>query len=257
MSRLLLLSFALVVALAACDRPDVEAPPPVAERPLAETRADSIALRGYDAVGGPEVWGGIRYLQFEFAAGRDTVRQLRARHQWDRQTGDYRMEMPVGPDSLYVVRFNVDTRAGEVWLNDQPVDTTQRAGLLERAYRRFINDTYWLLAPTKAFDPGVTRAYVADSSNSEVDVITLTFDGVGLTPGDRYWLYYDRENGRLIRWAYHLQGYAPDQPATVYEWVDYETYETPAGTVHLSNRKVRPGGALYTDRIAFPSTMTF
>lgn len=243
----------LILLLAACDAPPVQQTATTAERPVLATRADSVALMVYDAVGGPSAWASVPYLRFDFATGNDTVRQVRARHLWNRQNGDYRLEMNAGEDTVYVALFNVHTREGNVYLNGQPVDSTRRAEWLERAYGRFINDTYWLLAPTKLFDPGVTRAYVPDSSTADTEVITLTFDDVGLTPGDRYWIYADRATGRMERWAYRLQSYEPDAAPTSLAWEGYESFEAPAGPVHLATRKDGTNFSIYTDNIALPA----
>lgn len=251
MNRLLLLPLAL---LAACT-PDAPFDT-TAERPALETRADSVAMRLYDAAGGPEVWTRVPYLRFDFGSGVDTAatRPAPRRHLWNRTTGDYRLETPRG-DTLYTALFNVGTRAGQVYRDGTPLDSTENAAWLERAYQAFINDTYWLLAPTKLFDEGVTRAYVADSSTAERDVITVSFEGVGLTPGDRYWLYADRETGRLAAWGYVLQG-NPDAPASFIPKEDYVALETPYGTAHLATaHRTRPGRTLYTDAVALPETV--
>jgi hypothetical protein len=254
--------FALAaLGLAACATPEAEAPAPEApavERPVLSTRADSIAMRIVDASGGLEAWASAPYLRFDFASFRDSVRTVRARHLWNRRTGDYRVEMPTGPDTTYVVLLNVNTfdmeaPEGAAYLNGQPADTSRRADLLKGAYGRFINDTYWLLVPLKVFDPGVHRADVPDSSTADQDVITLTFDDVGLTPGDQYWLYADRATGRLARWAYRLRHFEATTPTTFHDWVDYTPMEAPAGTVSLATRKVgRGGGATLTDNLSLP-----
>lgn len=243
---------AVAVLLAAGCGPE----PPEAEaaaEPALATYADSVAHRAVEATGVTPAWDAMPYLQFDFAfEGEDGARRPIARHLWDRRTGDYRVEWNRGPDSAYVVLFNVDTRDGRAYLNGAPADSTQQAALLEQAYRRYINDTYWLLAPAKLLDEGVRRVYLPDSSDAETDVLQLTFDGVGLTPGDTYWHYIDVETGRVDRWAFVLQG-NPDAAPTVFEWTDYATYDAPGGPVMLAARKQGAGRALLTDRIATPA----
>ncbi len=249
-----LLAFVLALVLATCATPD--APPPEASLPPLETRADSIAMRIYQAAGGPEVWESVPYLRFNFGAGFDTaaVRPPARRHLWNRMTGDYRLEVPRG-DTLYTALFNVNTRQGQVYRDGAPLDSTANAAWLERAYASFINDTYWLLVPTKLFDEGVTRAYVPDSSDARRDVITLTFGGVGLTPGDRYWLYANRETGALDAWGFVLEG-NPDAPASFIPRTEVVTLQTPRGPVHLATaHRSRPGRTLYTDALALPDTV--
>lgn len=225
-----------------------------------ETRADSVAYRLLQAHGA-DAWASAPYLRFNFGIETPDGRQTITRHLWDRTTGEYRMEWSTGPDSSYVAL--VDARAvqnerlaGTVYLNGTELSGSAGETAREQAYARFVNDTYWLLSPLKVFDPGVDRTYLPDSSTAEHDVLRLTFDDVGRTPGDRYWLYVSTETGRLDRWAYHLQGMSEDDPPQFYDWTQYEELQAPAGTVRLSARKDAVGAdqALLTNALALPST---
>ncbi len=222
------------------------------EVPEMETKADSVAMQVFEAFGGPEAWASLRYLRFDFGGGTESTRNIRASHLWDRHTGDYRVEMMGGQDTVYVALFNVNTREGDVYLNGEPVEGPRREELLEQAYVRFINDTYWLLMPVKMFDPGVTRTYVSDSSSAGTEVIQLSFADVGLTPGDRYWVYVDAATGRVDRWAFHLQSHPPDHVPVPIEWTAYKTLQVPAGEILVAERKVRDGFVTYTDNVEAP-----
>lgn len=228
--------------------------------PALETRADSVAMRLLEALGGAEAWASVPYLRFDFAVERGGTTQGVAKHLWDRQTGAYRVEWRTSPDSQYVALLDVDAfgqhasesapDAGQVYLNGTAVDAETNTSLIQRAHQRFVNDSYWLLAPVKVFDPGVNRSYVPDSSNARHDVIRLTFGNVGLTPGDRYWLYVNRETGRLDRWFFHLQGMSDEAPPRMASWTDYRSFEVPAGSVHIAARKPTPGSET---AIVFPT----
>ena len=245
----------LVLLLVGCEPSETTPPPadavPEVEMPTLATKADTMAMHAYEAAGGPAAWAALPYLRFEFAGERDGEARPGIKHLWNRRTGDYRLEMPGGEDSTYVVLFNVNTREGQAYLNGTALDSTQNAQRLEQAYGRFINDTYWLLMPFKLFDPGVTRTYVPDSSNAERDVIHLSFAEVGLTPGDEYWVFMDKETGRVEEWAYHLQS---DRDGR-FTWTGYETHDTPAGPLHFATRKEAAGGnaALLTYQIDTPT----
>lgn len=231
--------------------PDAEA---VVEYPDLVSKADSIAFKLVDAHGGFDAWPAVRYLRFDFGFETPDTAGIRARHLWDRQTGDYRVEWFVGPDTTFAALFNVNSRDGVVFVNGKPASAAREA-LLETAYSRFVNDTYWLLAPLKVFDGGVQRSIDADSSVADQDVLALSFDGVGLTPGDRYWLWPD-SSGVLAKWSYILQGWA-GRPASTFEWVDYRSFETPGGVVRLAERKERVGGstAITTANISMPESV--
>lgn len=64
-----------------------------------------------------------------------------------------------------------------------------RADLIEKAKAYFYNDSYWLVAPFKFFDPGVVRSLVQTDNGSKALLITHTSGGV--TPGDSYLWYFD------------------------------------------------------------------
>lgn len=223
-----------------------------------ETRADSVAYRLLQAHGA-EALASAPYLRFNFGIDTPDGERVVARHFWDRTTGDYRVEWEGGADSSYVALINVreveDQRAaGTVYLNGTELSGTEGQDARADAYGRFINDTYWLLAPLKTFDPGVQRTYVADSSTAEHDVIRLSFGDVGLTPGDQYWLYVSTETGRLDRWAFHLQGMDEDEPPSPFDWTDEVSLDAPDGTVHLATRKQAEGAnqAILTDQLSLP-----
>ena len=244
--RLLLLPLGALLALAGCAPETSDPEASDAERPTLETRADSVAMRAYEAAGGPEAMAALPFLRFDFGVEREGERETVARHLWNRQTGAYRVEWSRGPDSTYVALFDANTQEGQAYLNGDSLSGGDNADRLGEAYRRFINDSYWLLAPVKLFDPGVERAYVADSSGGDYDVVELTFGDVGLTPGDRYWVYVDKETGQMARWAFVLQN-NPDAAARMYEWTDVQALQTSAGPVSLAASKRAMGGPTVID----------
>jgi hypothetical protein len=210
---------------------------------------------------GADAWATAPYLRFNFGIETPNGGQTIARHLWNRTTGEYRIEWSAGPDSSYVALVNVreqrDGRLdGTVYLNGDELTGAAGESAREQAYGRFVNDTYWLLAPLKVYDPGVNRTYVADSSTADHDVIQLTFNDVGRTPDDQYWLYVSTETGQLDRWAYHLQGMPDDAPPQFYDWTQYQELQAPDGTVRLAPRKEAVGAdrALLTNQLALPES---
>lgn len=225
-----------------------------------ETTADSVAARLLEAHGA-DALASAPYLRFNFAVETPEGTQVIGRHFWDRTTGDYRVEWNEGPDSSYVALVNVrgvtdGVPSGEAYLNGTQLEGDAARAARDEAYGRFINDTYWLLAPVKTFDSGVNRGYLPDSSTATHDVLHLSFGDVGLTPGDEYWLYVSKETGRLDRWAFHLQSMPDDAPPQAFDWTGYTTLQAPDGPVELSTRKEAVGGdnALLTNQLALPSS---
>ena len=237
--------FAGVVGLlAGCA--EVAQPPPEPAGPPLFSAADSLAYLITETAGGLAAWEAMPILRFDWVAERDSEEVFRARHLWDRQSGAYRVEYPIGEDSMLVAVFSVDdfdmeAPTGKAYLNGVPVDSTEMTVRLADAYERFINDTYWLLAPFKLFDLGVHRNMAPDSSDAESSVLRLTFENVGLTPGDRYWLRAD-SSGKLVSWSFLLENGGKSH----YMWTDYEYVPTPAGSLYVATRKQAAGRAILT-----------
>jgi hypothetical protein len=68
--------------------------------------------------------------------------------------------------------------------------------------------------------------------------VVLTFNGVGLTPGDRYWAYVNRATGLMDRWAYLLQDQPRDAAPTAWLWQGWQTY----GRIKLAPTRQQVGG---------------
>jgi hypothetical protein len=135
----------------------------------------SLADDVFKASGG-EHWPKVQAIQFTFNVSDGTNVLISAKHVWD---------VRAGKDTVIwkgkTVTVDVRSPAG---------DEDSKA-----AYARWVNDSYWLLAPLKLKDPGVT---VTENGN----VLHLQFASVGLTPGDQYNMYIDPETHLLQRWDY-------------------------------------------------------
>jgi hypothetical protein len=203
-----------------------------------DPKAVDIGRQMIAAMGGQTAWEHARFFRFDFVVVRNGQPVASFSHWWDRYDGRYRVE-GVRPDGArWQAFFNVNTRKGVFLVNGAPAEGEARAKGLEQAYGRFINDTYWLLAPWKIFDPGVHLAYggqVEDSAGRACDEIALTFDDVGLTPKDRYWMDIDRATHLMTQWKYVLNG--SDEPPTLALWKNW----TLVGPIRLSDRKELSG----------------
>jgi hypothetical protein len=191
-----------------------------------DAKADAIGHDLIAALGGESAWEKARQFQFDFCVVKEGKEISRFSHVWDRYTGDYRLKGVDKAGAPYVVYFNVNTRAGEAFVNGVKAEGAEKARRLEGAYGRFINDTYWLLAPWKIFDPGVHRAYVGEKpcpNGGDCDVLKLSFDDVGMTPKDIYWLWITRDGRRMVQWQYVLGG-ALEEPTTV-AWTDWKKFD--------------------------------
>jgi hypothetical protein len=203
-----------------------------------DARADAVGKELIAAMGGMPSWEKARQFQFDFVVVKEGKAVARFSHIWDRYTGDYRLSGTDKTGAPYTVYFNVNTKAGKAFVNGRPADPEKQAQMLENAYGRFINDSYWLLAPWKIFDPGVHLAYDGEKpcpDGGTCDVLKLSFENVGLTPKDVYWLWVTRDGRRMVQWQYVLGG--ADEPPTTAAWKDWKTM----GGVALSMDKPMSG----------------
>ena len=229
--RLLLLTCLVLPFLAAAPRPAADADP----------EAREVAQRLMQALGGEAAWSQVRLVHFEFA-GRRT-------HDWDRSAGRDRVEGETRDGERYLVIEDLDSRQGRAWIDGEEVHGAKAAELLEMAYGAWVNDTYWLLMPYKLLDPGVHLSYQGTEEIDGVtyDVLGLSFDEVGLTPGDRYWAYVDRDSGLMERWAYRLQSQPADAEPTVWRWQGWDWYGPADARVRLAPRRETLDGARSLD----------
>lgn len=199
----------------------------------AQPNADSVAQRAIDVLAGP-AWNDARYFAFTFAVERDGKNVAAWAQRWDRFTGDYRVSGKNREGEDVLVIMNTNTKEGKAWKNGQPV--ADPAELLTFGYRRFINDTYWLLMGFKSFDPGVSREYAGektDAAGNVYDVVRFSFDKVGLTPGDVYWMWVNRKTGLVDQWHMKLEGSKPEEEPGVIIFHDYKRF----GGLQISTRR--------------------
>jgi hypothetical protein len=210
-----------------------------------EPAAVAIAERALESLGGSDAWRATRFLRFDWAVERGGEQVVRRAHFWDKWTGDYRLEAPTGEGETFVVAMNIGSREGRAWVGGVELEGEALAKRLEEAFGAWTNDTYWLLAPYKLLDPGVSLKLAGQESEGGKtwDRLELGFDGVGLTPKDRYWMWVNRDTGLVDRWDYVLKG--GDEPPTSWSWEGWADH----GSIKLPNdHRVLEGDA----RIHFP-----
>ncbi len=209
--------------------------PPAGPDPV----ADELARRTIDNQGG-QAWEKARFISFTFKLERSGQPAATFDQQWDRYTGDYRVSGKDPNGVPFVVVENVNTKAGHAWQNGVAVtDSTALQNLLTLGYRRFINDTYWLLMPLKMLDPGVHRNSLGertDACGRKWDVVRVIFDqGLGV-PTDVYWAWINRDFGLVEEWDMKLQGSPADDPPVE---VFFHDYRRVAGVLISTRREVK------------------
>ncbi len=192
--------------------------------PPADAKAVAVAERVLQALGGEGAWRATRFLRFDFAVEAEGKIATSRSHYWDRWTGRYRVEGRTKEGKSFLVLMNLDSREGSAWQDGKPAEGELKKELLERGYAAWVNDSYWLLMPYKLRDPGVRLALAGEARFGEAacDKLALSFDAVGLTPKDRYWVFVNRKTNLVEGWEYVLQ----DQkgPPTRWAWSGWRAY---------------------------------
>jgi uncharacterized protein DUF6503 len=172
-----------------------------------DAKANEIADAMVAAMGGMEAWNKAHFVRFDFkvTSGGKTV--VDRSHLWDKMTGRYRFEGKTKDGKPYVTMFNIASRQGSAYLSGKKLEGTPAAEAMTNAYSAFINDMYWLAMPWKWRDAGVHLKYAGKKTRgaASYDVVELTFDQVGLTPGDRYEAYVSPKSHLMEHWEYKLQ----------------------------------------------------
>ncbi|HEY2615380.1 MAG TPA: hypothetical protein VGI42_06695 [Chthoniobacterales bacterium] len=164
----------------------------VVAAPAAEDSADKgkqLATDLWKASGG-ENWDKVKELRFTFAVEQEGKALFQAQHIWD---------VPAGTDQ--VKWKDKQGVAHDVTVN---LNAPAKDGEGKTAYDRWVNDSYWLLAPLKIRDAGVKvdASGTKDLNGAPCETVHLSFAQVGLTPGDQYVFYLDPQTKLPRAWDY-------------------------------------------------------
>lgn len=213
----------LAMALGGVTRAENAAPNPPAEGfDLAGSDPEAIALadRVMAQMGGRRAWDETRYIRWSFFGRRH--------HLWDKFTGDIRIEGVERETEIpYLILMNVHTKEGRAWESGTEVSDPERlAELLDRGEAVWINDSYWLVMPYKLKDPGVKLRYKGRGETEQgrpAEVLILTFDDVGRTPGNKYHVWVGDESGLVEQWAFFGNAANPE-PGFTCPWRGWKRY---------------------------------
>jgi hypothetical protein len=188
-------------------------------------KANAIVKEMLDAMGGMKNYNNSHYIQWEFV-GRKLC--------WDKWTGDVRVENPAAKQTILV---NINTLKGKAYENGVLVEDAKKTNeLLVKAKNWWINDSYWLVMPWKLQDPGVNLSYVNTGKLADgkaADILQLTFNSVGVTPENKYWIYVDKEDHLIKQWAYY-KNYNDTEPKFLKPWNNYQK----VGSILLSFNRI-------------------
>lgn len=173
----------------------------------AAEKGRQLATEIWKASGG-ENWEKVREIQFTFAVEQEGKALFSAQHVWNVAAGmdEVKWQDKQGKDHQVTADLNVP-----------PSDEEGKT-----AYSRWVNDSYWLLAPLKLLDRGVQveAEGLKDRKGVACETLRLKFDKVGLTPTDQYVLYVDPKTKLVVAWDY-VPASGAGMQAT---WEKYETF---------------------------------
>ncbi|MDH7445748.1 hypothetical protein [Aquimarina sp. 2201CG14-23] len=135
------------------------------------TEADNFALRIQEAVQ-HDKYVNTDYIQWTFRNKNHYI--------WNKKSGtvevkweDYKANLDLqNPENTTILK------------NNTTVDHPEKEQLLGKALSYFNNDSFWIVAPHKLFDKGVTRKVVDLEDGSKG--LLVTYSSGGTTPGDSY-----------------------------------------------------------------------
>ncbi|MGI8431009.1 MAG: hypothetical protein ACR2MW_01790 [Chthoniobacterales bacterium] len=150
---------------------------------------------------GSENWGHVQTIDFAFVVEKEGKQVAKAEHHWD---------VAAGTDEIKWKGKEV-----KVDLANPGTSKDEKA-----AYARWVNDSYWLLAPLKLQDKGVTTEAegTKEMNGKKCEVLKLSFVQVGLTPSDQYRLYVDPQSQLVTYWDYLPKG----EKGMSGTWEDYQ-----------------------------------
>ncbi len=204
---------------------------------MPDRKAEEIGRTMMQAMGGEEAWKRAHFVRFDFVVIIHGSEMVKRSHLWDKFNGRCRFEDKAGGGQPAVVLFsNFEQRQGSVYVAGKPLEGAAAAKALNGSYDNFLYDIYWLAMPWKWFDPGVRLKYMGKKkyNGQTFDVVELTFDHVGPTPGDRYEAYVSPTSHLMEHWEYVLQS---GQKGS-WDWL----YTTTQG-IKLAGNHVNPEGA--------------
>ncbi|MEC7755181.1 DUF6503 family protein [Roseivirga sp. UBA1976] len=193
-----------------------------------DARAIAIADEVMEAMGGRKAWDNTRHIAWKFF-GRDAL-------VWDKWTGNVRIDRPNGMTLI----SNINDETGRAFMNGREItDADSVANLMQTAKSIWINHSYWLVMPYKLKDSGVTLKYVGEEATQDgrsADKLNLTFESVGRTPQNMYYVWVDKESKLVTQWAYYSTA-DNEEPGFINPWKDYKKH----GEIMLSSSRGERG----------------
>ncbi len=145
--------------------------------------ADALAEKMLGAID-KEAWDTTTYVKWTFKGMNSYL--------WDKDRNFVKVSW--GDKEVLLNTKAVD---GKAYINGEEQSGEQQQKMIQDAWGFFCNDSFWLNAPAKAFDPGTERGIVTLEDGSKG--LMVAYSSGGVTPGDAYLWILD-ENGLPKSW---------------------------------------------------------
>lgn len=197
-----------------------------------DPKAVALAEKTIQAMGGLDAWKQVQAIRFNFQVESPGQPPRAVKHLWDRKNNRDHVEGKNRDGKAMVAWVDLRTKEGQAWTDNKKLEGAELRTALDWAISRWINDTYWLIMPLKTLDAGVTLKHEGQKEGHEI--LHLSFEKVGETPGDQYRAYINPQTGLMDRWQYTLQ----DGTRGDWNWVEWQNF----GSVKLSKLKKKSDG---------------
>lgn len=140
------------------------------------TEADAMAQKMLTAMN-KTAWDSTKTVSWTFRGSHH--------YTWDRE--EHLVTVKWGDNT---VTLNPEKVEGIAAVEGKALSADEEQGLIKTAWSFFNNDSFWLAAPYKVFDPGTERSIVTCADGREG--LMVTYSSGGTTPGDSYvWILGD------------------------------------------------------------------
>lgn len=180
--------------------------------------ADTVAQKMMRAVD-KTAWDTTAILSWDFAGRQQYV--------WDKSRNFVKVMWK--DDNM--VLLHTKSVTGKAYQKGVEVTGDKAAEMVSKAWGFFCNDSFWLNAVVKAFDPGTSRSLVKTADDR--DALLVSYESGGVTPGDAYgWILDD--NGMPKSWKMWVN--IIPVGGLEFTWEDWITLSTGAkvATLHKS-----------------------
>ena len=191
------------------------------------SKANILAYRILKAIK-HEKYKKTRFIEWSFGGKRH--------FKWDKE----KHIVAVSWDTIRVNLYPREIDKSTVFFNEklqEKVDST----IVKKAWDIFNNDSFWLVAPHKLFDPGTIRNIVSIDNK---DALKVTYTTGGTTPGDSYIWVLDENN---IPKSYKMNVPSMKMNEVPATWQDWIT--TASGTLLPTNHTFSNGGNLSMGKV--------